>query len=251
MSPVAFGELARALAQPISRRRVMRLFGGAVVVAAVPGLRPRLARAGRSTISPRVFNTSCGDKTGPVVPCSKGTTCGFETTDRNGYVTCNKGCCQNTGDPAADLSNAVCCNQDKRGSWCCAKGFTCGSGDNTAADPNCRCHGIVRSDDVLPEAEQVHEGAPLDARRSHRKLALGLLPARTAGAGGRDPPLRDQRLLRARTDLARGQARGRQRDPGGVLRRGQDLRLRRQDHVLPDRAVVHRGHDLQMSVVHG
>lgn len=46
MRPSAFDELARSLATPLPRRRALRLLGGAIVVAAVPGLRSRSASAG-------------------------------------------------------------------------------------------------------------------------------------------------------------------------------------------------------------
>jgi hypothetical protein len=117
------------------RRRAVRLVSAAFVVAAVPGLTARTAR-GRAI-------TGCGD---PSV-CSKGTTCGFEVPLGDGHVACNKGCCQNTGDPVADRATAVCCNHNhEAGSWCCGKGYMCGSGANTAEDPNCRCPGVELPD---------------------------------------------------------------------------------------------------------
>src|SRR4051794_23401720 len=109
----------------MSRRRAVGLMGAAFGAAAVPALKPRSARAaGEGCDAPGL--------------CTKGTVCGFEAPLGTGRG-CNKGCCQNTGDPVADRANAVCCNQDKRGSWCCPSNHTCGSGANTEEDPNCTC----------------------------------------------------------------------------------------------------------------
>jgi hypothetical protein len=127
MSRGSFDELARQLARPMRRRGAMRVFGAALVGAAVPALRPSssVAQEGSGCAQPGL--------------CEKGTVCGFEVTFASGAVGCNKGCCQNTGDPVWDRAHAVCCNFDESGSWCCPEGYRCGSGANTPGDPNCRC----------------------------------------------------------------------------------------------------------------
>ena len=109
----------------MSRRRAVRVLGGAVAVATVPGLRPRAARAHSLQ--------GCGR---PGI-CSAGTVCGFEIPP----FACNKGCC--IGAPGE--RRTVCCAR-RTGSWCCGTGYTCGSGGNTPGDPNCKCSAIERPD---------------------------------------------------------------------------------------------------------
>ena len=169
---------------------MLRLFGGAIAAAAVPGLRPGLARAGRSAVTPRTLRVGCNDKSGPVVVCSQGTTCGFEKSV-GGFLTCNKGCC--IGAPGE--LRTVCCARDG-GSNCCMKGFTCGSGKNTPNDPNCRCDGYVNPDGTcVPCAQYVHrcgtkccdEKVEYCADKKHglccRTAEEGCMPTGRAGKG--------------------------------------------------------------------
>ena len=120
----AFDEFARNLATPMPRRRALRLLGGAIVAATVPGLRPRSAH-GASVASLPLGRFA--EK-----PCLKGVFCGFAVN--NGY---NIGCCHNPKVPF------VCCNHNKEtGSWCCPEGFTCGDGTGKGKG-NCYCEGAV------------------------------------------------------------------------------------------------------------
>ncbi len=117
MNSGGFDELARRLAEPVSRRGALRIAAGAVVAAAVPGLRPSLAGASRFTPG-RLLNTPCDT---PGI-CVKGTTCGLELPDRNGTIMCLKGCCIGASD-----SQAVCCKTMTPfpSAWCCSKGYRC------------------------------------------------------------------------------------------------------------------------------
>ncbi len=63
-----FDELARTLATPMPRRRLLRIAGGVVLAAAVPGLRPRGAgaRATRSALTcPPGSQNTCEEQFGP------------------------------------------------------------------------------------------------------------------------------------------------------------------------------------------
>ena len=110
-----FDDLARALAQPMPRRTALRVAAAGLVVAAIPGIRPRWAYAAA-----------------PPAPCSSGGTfCGNILP--GGY---NIGCCMGAGRD----SRTVCCPGKPGivGSLCCPTGYTCG---NTSADSkeNCKC----------------------------------------------------------------------------------------------------------------
>lgn len=62
-----FDELARALAQPLPRRRLLRLLGGAIAVAAVPALRPAWSSAARE---PAIVDPPSGPW-GEPIPCNE------------------------------------------------------------------------------------------------------------------------------------------------------------------------------------
>lgn len=117
-----FDEIARSLARPMPRRRLLSVVGVALLTASVPALRPRTARAGTAA---RGFARDA--------PCSftGGQFCGFPVN--NGF---NIGCCWKKGE------KFVCCNHNKKvGSWCCRDGYTCGPGDYSLGRPNCMCAG--------------------------------------------------------------------------------------------------------------
>lgn len=117
-------DLAKALAQPMPRRKALRVLAVGVATVAVPGITPRRARAS-------------GASSGKInAPCSQGGTfCGYP--DGGGY---NIGCCLG----AKGDTRTVCCPGQSGvvGSLCCPTGFTCG---NTSADytQGCICHGRI------------------------------------------------------------------------------------------------------------
>ena len=115
MSPSAFDDLARSLAQPTSRRRALRIMGAAALAATVPALRPARARA---------TPPDCAGK------CTKaqGTLCQFDLPTCTPYVCC----------PAP----YTCC-AGPASATCCEPGCTCGDdGRGFKACQNCpRCKG--------------------------------------------------------------------------------------------------------------
>lgn len=128
MSESQLDQLARTLAEPMPRRRALRLAGMALVAAAVPGLRPRTALAG------------CG----PDTPCSSlchvpphigG--CGVEgSTGCGSQINCRlSGGCMVAGD--------TCCrggNGATEDAWICPKNYRCGTSRNTPCNGGvCGC----------------------------------------------------------------------------------------------------------------
>lgn len=136
-----FDELARALAQPLPRRRVLRLLGVAVAAAAVPALRP----AG---------SAATGRRTGDCGGCAPTTTvCGVPR-----LAGCTRACC--------DVLNPICCKwpgftgtwtpgdvagicsqtADPEGSLvcCCPPGTTCGN--VPGGEPPCVSEGCAGAD---------------------------------------------------------------------------------------------------------
>ncbi len=70
-----FDDLARTLATPLPRRRALRLLGGAVVVAVLPGLRARPALASRTGLQCPPPTTLCSNGKGSEVCLDVGETC--------------------------------------------------------------------------------------------------------------------------------------------------------------------------------
>ena len=106
-----FDEIARSLASPMSRRKVLgRLIGGLAVAALATISRPNRAQAAQT--------------------CNTDADCG------SGSFCCNKQTCCSTGQ--------VCCGSGAN-SKCCASGSTCcGSGANTiccSSGQECTGHG--------------------------------------------------------------------------------------------------------------
>lgn len=155
-----FDDLARTLSEPMPRRRVLRLLGGIVVAAAVPGARaaagvsPRrpvgasqLCKSGSTLcqgFKPTLY-TCCGGsepvccaKPSAVLCCKSGCQCG---TDERGYPECVKcprcptgltecgqyGCCPRGTYCAASKPRILCCKRNEAGcgTRCCAPGLRC------------------------------------------------------------------------------------------------------------------------------
>ncbi len=116
-------DLARALVQPVPRRRALRLLGGSLAAIVVPGLRPGLARAAttRGTATMPCQNLSgteswtcplrkyvtCGSNKGQCIdactgpgtqPCGSGAgfDCCFDPLGVPGLIACKKGKCTPT-----------------------------------------------------------------------------------------------------------------------------------------------------------
>jgi hypothetical protein len=113
ISPSAFDDLARSLAQPTSRRGALRIMGAAALAATVPALRPARARA-----TPPDCRGKCSG--------NQGTLCQFDLPTCTPYVCC----------PAP----YVCC-AGPASATCCKPGCTCGDdGRGFKACQNCpRC----------------------------------------------------------------------------------------------------------------
>lgn len=99
-----FDDLARKLATPTSRRTSFRLILGAAAACF-------LAACNRGCSSDRV---PCGNGSGTIC-CPETSICCFQSTSTF--------CCS---------ANSICCS-----TYCCAVGFTCGSG-GTCVDPSGR-----------------------------------------------------------------------------------------------------------------
>ena len=146
MSERFFDNLARTLASPMPRRRALRVAGAALVTAAVPGIRPRTARAaGELSV-----DTPCSG--------SGGVFCGYAVNDGFNY-----GCC---GNPAVPF---VCCNQNEKvGSWCCREGYTCGPGDGKGRKPNCICDGDECGAKCCPKHQECEGGKCVPCTSEHK-----------------------------------------------------------------------------------
>jgi hypothetical protein len=107
VSPNTFDDLARDLAAPMPRGKALRMLAAGLVVASVPGMSARRARAAD-----------------PPPPCSTGGTfCGnVNPLGKKGY---NIGCC--LGGPGE--TRTVCCPgiPGVVGSLCCPTGYICGN----------------------------------------------------------------------------------------------------------------------------
>ena len=108
-------ELARTMARPMPRRRALRIVGGAVVAAAVPGFATTKARAASS------FH-DCEPKGGRLCECNcKGEVCQRICCSPAEEYDCN--CLSVAG-------GAACKCKRKCGSACCHRGQYCGSAKN-------------------------------------------------------------------------------------------------------------------------
>lgn len=156
-------DLARALAEPMPRRRVLRLFGGVIVAAAVPGsalARPRrrgaLCVAGETVCqtSPtkytccNEFNPVCCKSPSALLCCKEGCSCG---TDARGYPDCvrcprcakgfqecgKSGCCEPGKVCASTSGDVLCCRRGEAGcgSRCCARGLRCADPKKETCSP--------------------------------------------------------------------------------------------------------------------
>lgn len=154
-----FDDLARALSEPMPRRRVLRLFGGIVVAAAIPGTaaaagvsrrpsrRTGNCPAGQTYCQAALpTNYTCCDKYNPVccsspsavLCCKEGCSCGRDSRNypdcvdcprcAKGYEECGEyGCCQPGTYCASTSKRVLCCRRGESGcgSRCCAKGLRC------------------------------------------------------------------------------------------------------------------------------
>ena len=133
----AFDDLARTLARPMPRRHVLRMLGGAVAVAAIPGLRARPAHAATGGLTCPPPTSVCTNGKGSelcqpdggaccifsyeIVVCPRGWRCGTEaspacvcdgTVDRTGAcVQCPTKCKDGTCCPRSKgrCVNGTCC----------------------------------------------------------------------------------------------------------------------------------------------
>jgi hypothetical protein len=149
-------ELARSLAEPIPRRRALRLLGVSLVAVAVPGMRPGRAGATRGRAlctadQQQCHNTFltqqwccelrkyiiCGEKDGQCIdtctgkgatPCGAGKSfdCCFDPLGKPGLIECKKGkcvpTCKGVGLPGGDCGDTCCTpQQDCVGGKCLGK----------------------------------------------------------------------------------------------------------------------------------
>jgi hypothetical protein len=124
-------ELARTLAQPMPRRRAVRLLAGAVVAAAVPGVRAPSARAGRRVTSckpgellcdgcPSVNGLFYGGVCCPGPDAEKHWKCGCKPPPNGATlcipigcreIECGNACCSEATEYCADASRSLCCTK--------------------------------------------------------------------------------------------------------------------------------------------
>lgn len=148
MSPSAFDDLARSLAQPTSRRRALRIMGAAALAATVPALRPARARA-----TPPDCTGKCKANEGalcqadlptctPYVCCPAPYTC---CAGPASATCCEPGCtCGDDGRGFKACQNCPRCKGGyfECGTGCCPPGTTCagkGSGYHCCAEGRAPC----------------------------------------------------------------------------------------------------------------
>jgi hypothetical protein len=122
VSPGSLDGLARDLAMPMPRGKALRTLAAGLVVASVPGMTARRARAAD-----------------PPPPCSRGGTfCG--NVNPLGQIGYNIGCC--LGGPGE--TRTVCCPgiPGVVGSLCCPTGYICGNKSKDSKE-NCICRSKV------------------------------------------------------------------------------------------------------------
>jgi hypothetical protein len=135
VSPGSFDDLARNLASPMPRRSALRMLAAGVVVATVPGMTARRARA--------------ADQPKPCSGAGAGEFCG--NVNPLGKIGYNIGCCR--GGP--NERNTVCCPgiPGTVGSLCCPPGYICGNTSANAKE-NCKCpSGVVCGDTCCNRGE--------------------------------------------------------------------------------------------------
>ena len=141
----AFDDLARTLARPMPRRHMLRMLGGAVAVAAIPGLRARPAHAATGGLTCPPPTSVCTNGKGSelcqpdggaccifsyeIVVCPRGWRCGTEESPAcvcDGTVDRTGACVQKCA--AKDICGGSCCPEDRP--FCCGtsreKGYCCG-----------------------------------------------------------------------------------------------------------------------------
>lgn len=179
---MSFDDLAKTLAQPMPRRRALRLLGSAVAVAVLPGLRARPAGAHAKKLTFR-----CGPGT---EPCSRngldvcmpeGGTCCWFSPKESGYEPWGivVGCPPGTNCGTARRQRCICppehrCGQDgccpetefcasPNRSLCCKKGqdacLVPNRPEGTCCDKNERCCSSPTRADCCGEKQACHDGA--------------------------------------------------------------------------------------------
>lgn len=144
MSESFFDDLARTLAQPMPRRRAVRVLGAALVTAVLPGVSARAAFAGRmlSTCEPNTRECKCPSAGGRFFvaccptnhPTLKYTCECFGEPDPRAQCTaqricppgstkCGNDCCE----PYENCVGGRCECNERCGSKCCEEGASCAS----------------------------------------------------------------------------------------------------------------------------
>ena len=142
-------DLARSMAKPLPRRRVLRLFGGTIVAVALPGIVSPKARGGSRfhLCEPQgglLCECNCGGPNGDICQRTCCTPkedyeCNCGTVAEGASCKCRRKCgsaCCHRGQYCASAKNAVCCNTSRglgheepcdTGGFvqCCKPGFKC------------------------------------------------------------------------------------------------------------------------------
>ena len=131
MSERFFDDLARKLASPMPRQRALRLAAGAIVAAAVPGMRPGQAKA-QSTVN--ADDAKCFQQYGAAAPVDcGGMSDGFHWCCRTGPDCCGNGACCNKDPNVKEVCRnnrcvpEACPSENKCGKDCCTDQEFCAS----------------------------------------------------------------------------------------------------------------------------
>lgn len=140
MSSDRFDELARNLAEPMSRRRALRLAAGAFVAGTLPWLRPATVAA-----------SDLQDCAGRNELCAAGhTNCGHSTAGQTGPCCCY--CCEHAEDCGGD--GGFCCPPAQRcADTCCLQNQTCQNGKCVSCPLEQEC-----GDTCCPEGQTCDNG---------------------------------------------------------------------------------------------